>query len=167
MSQDHRTEPEKRAKIRAMINDLRDAMFVTRAPDGSLHGRPMNTAEVDENWDKIWFATQGGTGKVHEVKDDDHVYLGYGRGGEWVSVSGRARVTRDRQKAKDLWTPLWKNWFKGPDDPNLLLIEVTPDAAEYWDSGSKVFALAAMATAAVTGKHVPTNENEKVSFQHQ
>lgn len=164
MSDEHRTEPQKRAKVRAMINDIRDAMFVTRAPDGSLHGRPMNTAEVSEEWNQIWFATQAGTGKVHEVKDDDHVYLGYGKSGEWVSVSGRARVVRDVQKAKDLWSPLWKNWFKGPEDPNLMLIEVTPVEAEYWDSGSKVFALAAMATAAVTGKHVATDENEKVSF---
>lgn len=159
-----KTEQEKRAKVRAMINDIRDAVLVTHSPDGGLHGRPMNTAEVEEGWDAIWFATQGGSGKVHEIKDDDHVYLGYAKSGEWVSISGRARVVRDRQKAKDLWSPLWKNWFTGPDDPKLTLIQVTPDVAEYWDSGSKVFALAAMATAAVTGKHVSTGENEKVEF---
>ncbi len=167
MASDNLTDEQKRTKVREMINDIRDAMFVTRAPDGGLHGRPMNTAEVQEDWDKIWFATQGGTGKVYEVQDDDHVYLGYSKSGEWVSVSGRARVVRDPQKAKDLWSPLWKNWFTGPDDPNLLLIEVTPAVAEYWYSGSKVFSLAAMAVAAVTGKHVPANENEKVSFQHR
>jgi general stress protein 26 len=100
MPDQHRTEPEKRAKIREMINDIGDAMFVTRAPDGGLHGRPMNTAEVQADWDKIWFATQGNTGKVHEVKDDDHVYLGYSKSGEWVSVSGRARVVRDRRRPR-------------------------------------------------------------------
>ncbi|MDB5296316.1 MAG: ral stress protein 26, partial [Phycisphaerales bacterium] len=79
MATEHKTESEKRAKVRAMINDIRDAMFVSRTPDGGLHGRPMNTAEVDEAWEKIWFATQGGTGKVVEVKDDDHVFLGYAK----------------------------------------------------------------------------------------
>jgi general stress protein 26 len=162
----HKTEQEKRAKVREMINSIRDAVLVSRVPDGSLHGRPMSTAEVDEQWEKIWFATQRDSGKVHELKDDDHVYLGYSKSGEYVSVSGRARIVKDSQKAKDLWSPLWKNWFSGPDDPNLMLLEITPETAEYWDSGSKVFALAAMATAAVTGKHVSTSENEKVSFQH-
>ena len=161
-----KTDDEKRAKVRQMINDIRDAVLVTKAPDGSLHGRPMSTADIDEKWDKIWFATQRGTGKVQEVADDEQVYLGYAKSGEYVSVSGRARTVKDKQKAKDVWSPLWKNWFSGPDDPNLLLLEVTPDVAEYWDSGSKVFALAAMAAAAVTGKHVPVGENQAVTFQH-
>jgi general stress protein 26 len=158
------TEEEKRAKVRAMINDIRDAMFVSKTSDGMLHGRPMSTAEVDEKWDKIWFSTRRHSGKVDELQDDDHVYLGYGKSGEWVSVSGRARVVRDVAKAKELWSPLWKNWFSGPEDPEMMLIEVTPDIAEYWDSGSKVFALGAMAAAAITGKHVPTGTNEKVNF---
>jgi general stress protein 26 len=166
MATTHKTDEEKRAKVREMINDIRSAVLVTRSPDGSLHGRPMSTADVDEKWDKIWFATQRDTGKVQEVADDDHVYLGYARSGEWVSVSGRARTVKDKVKAHEVWSPLWKNWFSGPDDPNLLLLEVTPEVAEYWDSGSKVFALAAMATAAVTGRHVSTGENEKVQFKH-
>lgn len=159
------SEAEKREKIREMINDMRDAMFVSITAEGSLHGRPMSTADVDEKWDKIWFATQRSSGKVDEVQDDSHVYLGYGKGGKWVSVSGRARVVRDQAKAHELWSPLWKNWFSGPEDPKLVLIEVTPDVAEYWDSGSKVFALAAMAAAAVTGKHFSTGDNQSVSFQ--
>lgn len=166
MATTHKTDEEKRAKVREMINSIRDAVLVTRSSDGSLHGRPMSTADVDEKWDKIWFATQRDTGKVNEVADDDHVHLGYSKSGEYVSVSGRARTVRDKQKNHELWSPLWKNWFSGPDDPNLVLLEVTPEVAEYWDSGSKVFALAAMATAAVTCKHVPVGTNEKVAFQH-
>lgn len=158
------TEQEKRAKVRAMINDIRDAMFVSQTAGGGLHGRPMATAEVEEDWDRIWFATRRDSGKVNEIRDEDHVFLDYGKGAEWVSVSGRARVVRDVKKQAELWSPLWKNWFKGPDDPDMLLIEVTPETAEFWDNGSRVFALAKMAAAAVTGKHFETGEHERVSF---
>jgi general stress protein 26 len=162
MATEH-TDEQKRAKVREMINDIHDAMMVTRSPSGGMHARPMSTAKVDEGWNTIWFATSADS-KVAELQQNDHILLAYARKSEWVSVAGRGRVVRDVAKARELWSPLWKNWFTGPEDPNLLLIEVTPESAEYWDSGSRVFALAAMAVAAVTGKHVPTGENERVAF---
>ena len=69
------TEKEKRAHLREMINHIRAAVLVTRNQDGSMHGRPMSTADVDEHWDQIWFATARDSGKVAEIADDDHVYV--------------------------------------------------------------------------------------------
>ncbi len=52
----------------------------------------------------------------------------------FVSVSGRARLLRDPDKARELWTQRVKPWFpSGLDDPDLGLAEVTVETAEYWD----------------------------------
>ena len=36
-------------------------------------------------------------------------------------------------KAKQLWSPLYRTWFpKGLEDPNLILLKVHVQEAEYW-----------------------------------
>ena len=161
------TDAEQRAALRKIVNHGRTAFFVTTDVGGSLHGRPMANAEVTEAFDAIYFATQRNSGKVHELKNDAHVFLGYAAGGglEWASITGTAAVLNDRSKIKELWSPFWKTWFDGPDDPNLVLIKVTPHHAEYWDAGSKMVVMAKMAISAVTGKKLNAGENEKVDLR--
>ena len=127
------TPEERREKITGMINEIGTAMMVTHSTHGSLHGRPMATAELDETWRTLWFATRRDSGKVDELEDDARVCLTYvdAQGREWVSVSGRAKVVNDRKKAEEFWSDAWKNWFEGPEDPQLVLIEVEPDEGEY------------------------------------
>ena len=78
----------------------------------------------------------------------------------------RARVVRDRQKAKDLWQSLAKAWFPGGvDDPHLILVNVRVERAEYWDSpSSKVVQLYGLAKAAITGEP-PKNPGEHAKVQ--
>jgi len=161
-----RSEHQKREALRKIVNDARTAYFVTHSHGSPLHGRPMANAQVDESFNSIWFGSQRDSGKIAELKDDEHVLLGYVNvsGSEWASINGTARLVDDRAKAKSLWNVFWKNYFEGPDDPNLVLIEVTPHSAEYWDSGSKAIALAKFAAAAVTGKHIEVGEHAAVKL---
>jgi len=160
------TDQEKRDKLGNIINDSKTAFMVSRTPEDTLHGRPMATAEVGEDFNKIWFASRRESGKIEELKADNRVFLGYtnASGSEWASVNGRARIVDDRAKVQELWSPLWRNWFSGPDDPELILIEVHPETAEYWDSGSKAIAMVKFAIAAVTGKHLNEGEHERVNL---
>jgi len=162
----HKTYDQKRDKVRAIVNSIRSAFMVTHGRDGSLHGRPMATAELQEGWDRLYFASHRESGKTAELAADQRVYLGYvnATGSEWVSLSGTARILDDRQKIKQLYSPNWNNWFDGPDDPNLVLIEATPERAEYWDNGSQVLEIARQAVAAVTGKKMGDGENAKVEL---
>ncbi|HSJ14271.1 MAG TPA: pyridoxamine 5'-phosphate oxidase family protein, partial [Longimicrobiales bacterium] len=58
---------------------------------------------------------------------------------EWVSVSGTATVSRDRQRIRELYAPDWRAWFGkldevrdgGPDDPRIALILVTAESVIY------------------------------------
>ena len=51
-----------------------------------------------------------------------------------MSVSGTAEIVADRAKIDELWSPAMKLFFpEGKDDPNLRLIHVHAESAEYWD----------------------------------
>jgi general stress protein 26 len=143
------TDPK--AAIRAIINAAHTAFLVTHNKATGPHGRPMATAQVDEKVEELWFASQRDTLKIEELGDDDRVFLGYTVHTKWATITGRGRIVDDRTKAKEIWSDVWKNWFSGPDDPNLVLIQVIPEQGEYWDGGSKVVQMLKFATTAITG----------------
>ncbi|MDX5482573.1 MAG: pyridoxamine 5'-phosphate oxidase family protein [Hymenobacteraceae bacterium] len=154
-------------KLVDKIKDIDIAMMTTMDDDGSLRSRPMQTPEVKADG-ALWFFTGYESGKSHEIKNDSHVNLSYSKPSDnlYVSVSGRASLSRDRQKIEELWSPAMKAWFpEGKDDPNIGLIKVTIDKAEYWDSpSSAVVHLYGMAKAAITGERPDPGDNKKINL---
>ncbi len=102
--------------------------------------------------------------KVDEVQNEQRVNLSYANPDDsrYVSVSGTARLIRDQRKAKELWNPLYKAWFpQGPGDPNLALLKVSFEKAEYWDAPSgKMVQAFAFAKALATGKRYQPEQGE-------
>lgn len=166
MAAENINDSDKRKNLRKIINDASVAFMVTHAGE-SLHGRPMATAKVEESFNAIWFATQRHSEKVREIKKDDHVYLGYtnSSGSEYASINGRVRTVDDREKIHELWSPAWKLFFEGPDDPNLILLCVTPEHGEYWDSGSRIVSAVKFAVGAITGAKLNPGENADVTLR--
>lgn len=163
------TNTENVAKLADLIRDVRIAMLTTIEADGCLRSRPMATQETEFDG-TLWFFTWVDSAKVHEIERDHHVNISYANPSDevYVSVSGTARLTRDPAKAKELWNPMHKAWFpKGLDDPNLGLLRVDVEKAEYWDSpSSKVVQLIGFAKALATGKSWAgeAGENEKLTL---
>ena len=168
MAHGNPSEKDKIQTLRKILNDTKTAFMVTRSIDGGMDGRPMATVQLDETFDTIWFPTDRNSGKVRELAADSEVCLGYtnATGSEWASVYGRGRLVEDRAKIRELWSPIWKTWFDSPDDPNLALIAVIPESAEYWDSGSSVLQMLKFAVTAVTGKSFSEGENAHVNLSH-
>jgi hypothetical protein len=83
-----------------------------------------------------------------------------------VSVSGRARLVRDKDKARELWNPTLRAWFpRGLDDPELALLCVTVTKAEYWDTpNSRMVQLVGFLKGALTGEPYRPGDNEKVNL---
>lgn len=108
------------------------AMLVSVAEDGSLHARPMAIAERDGPM--LRFATSSKSTKAAEITMRPGVAVVMQGGGAYLAISGTARLVEDRDRNRLLWQDAWRPWFPdGPDDPSLVLIEVDPERAEYWD----------------------------------
>jgi general stress protein 26 len=155
-------------KLQKLIHGIDYAMMTTVDDDGQLRSRPMSTQKTPFNG-TLWFFTGASTHKVSEIAHDQHVNLSYADPDDnrYVSISGRAQLVRDKAKIKELWNPAYKAWFPGGlDDPDLALIKVEMDKAEYWDSpSSSMVHLFGFVKALVTGQ--PMNyagENQKVKL---
>lgn len=131
---------EKLGQLYELIDDIEIALMTTRRSDGSLVCRPMATQARAEGTD-LWFVTNAETAKIDELETDPHVNLAYYKNGtyEFVSVSGIARLSRDPQRIRELYSPDWRAWFGdeggardgGPDDPRLVLVLVEAQSATY------------------------------------
>ena len=154
-------------KLREMIKDIQFAMLTTIEEDGSLRSRPMAAQQTEEDVD-LWFFTYGDAPKADEVRRDDRVNVSFADndGQRWVSVSGQAEVVRDRGKIEELWNPILKAWFPdGPDNPNLALMKVAVEQAEYWDATSnKMVQLVGLVKAAATGERAELGDNVKLDL---
>ena len=152
---DQPTHPDASIKLKEKLEDTKLAMMTTRLVGGHLHSRPMYTTQV-ESTGVLWFFTSDKSGKIKELQNDNHVNLGYINEDDnlYVSVAGRAELVEDKAKMNDLWTPAMKAWFAdGLDTPDIALLKITADHAEYWDTSSSTMVhLYGMAKAALTGE---------------
>ena len=105
-------------KLHDLIDDIEIAMMTTRRADGHLVSRAMANQKRAPGAD-LWFVTSTETHKVEELEEEPHVNLAYfkDRTREWISVSGIAKVSRDRETIRRLHAPDWKAWFARGDDP--------------------------------------------------
>lgn len=165
--QDSTSREEAIQKLGDLIKDIRIAMLTTATPEGALHGRPMATQEAPFDGD-LWFFTNASSPKVGEIEEDQHVQLSYAAPDKntYVSVSGRASLSRDKAKIEELWTPAMKTWFPdGLDDPDLALLKVRVESAEYWDThSSAVVHVFGFIKAVTTGKRPDPGDHEKIEF---
>lgn len=155
------------AHLGELIHGIKVAMMTTVEEDGTLRSRPMWTHDRDFDGE-LWFFTREHSPKVDEVERDHHVNLSYSEPGRdrYVSVSGVARLVRDKDKARELWNPTLKAWFpQGLDDPELALLCVTVNKAEYWDTPNKrMVQLVGFVKSVLTGEQFRPGENEKVNL---
>jgi general stress protein 26 len=146
-------------QLRELVDDIDIAMLITsdESTGGASRGRPMSTQQVEDDG-TLWFFTARNTGKVDEIRDDQHVAVSYAdpKAQTYVYVTGTAHVVDDRAKAEELWNPIAKAWFDGPDDPELVLLHVHPEQAEYWDAPH-----GRIAQAIALGKRIVTGDNAR------
>lgn len=171
---DHVPTEKKLDDLYALIEDIGVAMMTTRRPDGDLVSRPMQTQKQRIGEADIWFVTSDETHKLDELVSDPHVNLGYMQkhGGDWVSVSGVARVSKDRDLIRRVYSKDSRAWFGddggerngGPDDPRISLILVDAHSAMYLkQTHSNPSVLFQVARGAVIGEPPKTGDLRYVS----
>jgi general stress protein 26 len=142
-----------------LIEGIEIAMMTTQRADGSLVSRPMATQERQPGAD-LWFVTDVDSEKIEELDLNPIISLAYFKDWEWVSVSGCATISTDREMIRALYKPDWKAWFGdeggdrdgGPDDPRFALILVDATSAVYGKRNkSRPLALFEVVKGMVTG----------------
>ncbi|HET7614189.1 MAG TPA: pyridoxamine 5'-phosphate oxidase family protein [Gemmatimonadaceae bacterium] len=156
-----------------LIEGIETAMFTTRRPNGQLVSRPMQTQDRIEGCD-LWFVTDAETHKLDELALDPHVNCAYynNKSREWVSVSGVAHVSKNRNRIRQLYKEDWKAWFGdeggdrdgGPNDPRLALIMVEAEIATYMKVNKpRPIVLFEVLKAMVTGSRVDIGDIREVT----
>lgn len=131
----HPDDREAIAKVRELIKDIEVAMLTTISEEG-LVSRPMKTQEVEFDGD-LWFLTKKDTGKFQELLRDPHVNVVYADN-SFVSIRGKAEIVENAEKLKEFWNAAYEKFLEtSVDDPNLVLIKVEAETAEYWDAGNR------------------------------
>lgn len=130
-------------KLAALIRQTRIAMLTTLTDEGAFRSRPITTHGARFDGD-LWFLTRIDSAKLDQVRQHHRVGLTYARHNTYVALSGTAQVVVDQGKAEELWDPSYQAWFPGgPSDPDLALIKVTVELAEYWAAPALTWPLSA------------------------
>lgn len=156
------------AKVWSMMEKIGFCMLASIDRSGGgmeIRSRPM-AAYVRPEDNAVWFLTDAESHKDEEIARDSEVNLAFADASKqrYVSVAGRAEVTNDREKVRELWGTPAKAWWDGPDDPSIRVLKVTPKDAQYWDSPGTVSAYIRMAAAALTDGRPQMGEREKVDM---
>jgi general stress protein 26 len=147
-----------------IIEKVGVCMLTTHAA-GGLRARPLE-ARPDRGNGLIWFVTDIESGKEHEIATEHDVGLTFVDPGSkaYLSITARAAVLADHAKAAEIWKATDTMWWRGPDDPHVCVLRVTPLTAELWDGpASKAVAAFAFVKSRLTGEPPHLGENRKVT----
>ncbi len=152
-------------KIKELLKGTNTAMLTTFMDDLGLHTRPMAYQELDRDG-CMWFFTNEFSPKVSEISRENKVGISFSNevDNNYLVLYGKAFLSRDKEKIGELFNPMIKAWFpKGLEDPDLALLQVKIESAEYWDSSSsKMVFLFNLAKSLVTGKTYDDGEHGKI-----
>jgi general stress protein 26 len=142
-------------KLWSLVKKHRFAMLTTLEGEEVLRSRPMTT--INREFDgTLWFFAKADSASVAALRTHSNVCLSYSDPGaaEFVCAAGPSVVITDVARKQELWNAGVQAWFpEGATSPLNVLIAVTPDHAEYWDSSnSKLVQLFGFAKALITNQ---------------
>lgn len=143
-------------KLKELSDKAESCFLCTRILTGQQFStRPMAVLQVDDEG-TCWFLSAKDSHKNQHIATDPAAQLlfqGSAHAG-FMTVFGRAFITQDKEKIKELWNPFIKTWFtEGIDDPRISVIKFIPSDGYYWDNKhGQIVAFAKQVVGAVIGK---------------
>lgn len=117
-----------------IIQALEDNQFGSFATIEAGKPRVRYMAIYHEGLD-IYLATDRKTHKVEELQANPNVFLllGFEQGGTGtlVEIVATGEVSTDDSLKHKVWNEEISRWFKGPDDPDYIVLKLTPQQIEY------------------------------------
>ena len=122
----------------------RVAMLTLPVPHQGLQARPMTPIEMDAQG-YIWMAASRAS--LEKVSFSSHgvptANLAFSNEADstYISITGRLEAVDDVARKAEVWKLLDRPWFKGPDDPDYLLLALRPQHVEMWEGPHSVVAV--------------------------
>lgn len=154
-----------RDRIVEIARTIPIAMLSTIDDEGHIVSRPMSPREITDEGE-IWIFAERDSRDASEIARNPNVGLTLTGGSSFVSFAGTAEIVTDAAKAHELWDAAVEAWLPdGPDDDNTILIRISAESGEYWDSpGGRIATLISFVKSKVTGERFDGGENETVSL---
>lgn len=140
-------------KVLDLVREIRVAFLITLSSEGEFHARPVQTLGIEPDG-TLRFFTDVHSGKAEELRQDLRVGLVYADSNRnrYVAIRGTGRITRDPQRARELWSIEQLAYYPhGPEDERLGLLTVRVNHAEYWLAPGRGSYLVAALSAVVSG----------------
>ncbi|MGB3774080.1 MAG: pyridoxamine 5'-phosphate oxidase family protein [Leeuwenhoekiella sp.] len=166
MSKENLYNEDAKKKITEMAEDIDFAMMATNLKEIPLSVIPMSTKKVDGEGN-IWFLSGKDSDHNKDIESDPNVQLIYSKPGsmKFLSVYGRATITKDKGIIDDLYSKSDDNWFDGVEDPNITAISFKPSEAAYWDTETnKLVSLFKMGVGTITGEKQDVGKSGKMKM---
>ncbi|MBO1768310.1 pyridoxamine 5'-phosphate oxidase family protein [Allobranchiibius sp. GilTou38] len=156
-------DDEARDTVWKLLDKARFCMMTTVDDNGRLVSRPMGIQQTDD--DLLWFFAAADSPKVAELRADPRINLAFSDSDDFISLSGTAEVVHDPAKNRELWNKFAEAWLQAePEDERVVLIKVTADTAEYWDTPAKPSRLVGIVRTLTTGEKPPGGDNRTVDL---
>lgn len=121
--------------------------LITNYPVGSLatikDGKPwVRYMVVQPQADLTLFTTSfAPSRKVEQIRKNPNVHLAFGADPRdyalpYVNIVGTAEILTDSATKLKCWKEEYKQYYKGPDDPNYVVIRIVPSLIEYMGAGA-------------------------------
>ncbi|HEX6182151.1 MAG TPA: pyridoxamine 5'-phosphate oxidase family protein [Chitinophagaceae bacterium] len=145
-------------KIKELTDKASTCFFCTNIRMGKPFAtRPMSVQQFDKEGN-FWFLSANDSHKNDEIAAEPTVQLLF-QGSDYTDflhIYGKATISENKQKIRELWQPILKVWFtEGIDDPRISVIKVEPLEGYYWDTkNNMVIGMIKRAAGAVMGKTI-------------
>ena len=126
-------------EVAKKMRNLDLCMMTTIGEKGMTASRPMSN-NGDVKYDgKSYFFTWEKSKLVEDLEGNSHVNLSFmGSKDLFISVSGKAKLVRKKEKMEKHWVPDLEKWFdKGLDTPGLVMIEVKAKHVQMWQGAEE------------------------------
>ncbi|WP_270182746.1 pyridoxamine 5'-phosphate oxidase family protein [Alkalihalobacillus sp. CinArs1] len=80
------------------------------------------------------------THKVEDIEENHnvHVLLGYDGEGwhdRYVEIQGTVKIDDSKETKEKIWGDTLKRWFDSPEDPNYIVLRITPETIRLMNEG--------------------------------
>jgi general stress protein 26 len=149
-----------------IIEKVGICMLTTRTPKGEFRARPVEARPCREEG-CIYVVTDVRSAKEYEIESDRHLGLTFidQQANAYLAIAAHGAITTNAAQVKRWWRSTDGVWWKGPDDPNVCVLQAELTSGSMWDGpSSKAVELFEFIKAKVTGAEPNLGENRKADL---